>query len=33
VATLKEMADLRGQFEAAGIQFEPVVNYDVLWQI
>ena len=33
MATLKEMADLRVHFEAAGIRFEPVVNYDVVWQL
>ena len=33
MATLKEMADLRVHFEAAGIRFEPVVNYDIVWQI
>ena len=33
MATLPEMLALRGTFEASGIRFEPMVNYEVLWQL
>jgi len=33
MATLPEMLALRGTFEAGGVQFEPIVDYQVLWRL
>ncbi|MGA7273165.1 MAG: hypothetical protein WB239_19010 [Acidimicrobiia bacterium] len=33
VSTLGEMADQRGVFERLGVVFEPVANYNTLWEI
>lgn len=33
MATLPEMLAQRDRFLAAGVQFEPILNHDILWQI
>ena len=31
MASLQEMRDLRGRFEALGVRFEEITNHEVLW--
>lgn len=33
MASLREMSELRAVFEALGVAFEPIVNYEELWSI
>ena len=33
MSTLAPMLALREQFETLGVQFDPIVNYETLWQI
>jgi quinol monooxygenase YgiN len=33
MATLKEMLDMRATFEALGLKFIEIINYQVLWQL
>lgn len=33
MASLKAMLDLRAVFEEAGVEFEPITNHEVLWEI
>ena len=33
MASLKAMLELRSVFEDAGVEFEPVTNHEVLWEL
>jgi len=33
MGSLKAMLDLRAGFEAAGVEFEPITNHEVLWEL
>ena len=33
MSSLPEMLALRGTFESAGVQFEPITNHDLLWKL
>ncbi len=33
MSRLPEMLRLRGEFEALGIEFDPITNHEVLWQL
>jgi hypothetical protein len=33
MSSLQEMRALRGTFERLGVDFEPIANYDTLWEI